>query len=271
MNQELSQSGKTTGPEMKNRKLLFFVYAAIIMITVLATASPVFRAAQFNKMVNSDSTYLQGYDRALNDTSVADKARDKAFKEALLSLSEDDSINLILNINDSVLSLAIHGVIIHQTKISDIRTDFLLRKMPQALYLRFFSRPLKIQSDFATIIKEPVVEKEAPKDTLEAMLNASYTPDTLIHDPAFAVLKTDYGMQIIMKQESNPKFKDKAINFVFNVRRTADGLWRTAKSIATLKFNHYTPDIKIKLPAGDLRAIYRALPSKPQIVIYFYH
>lgn len=250
-------------------RIWYFILPLLFILLVIVIASPVFKARQLGNIVYNDSTFTAGYNKAFEDTATSKLLRDKAFREALLSMSEDDSINMILNVNDSTLSLAIHGVIIHQTRLSGIRIDFFLRKMPQIYYIRFLSSPLKVADDYATIVKVPLVEKEAPRDTLEAMMNAAETPDTLIHDPAFAMLDTDNGFQLILEQEENPKLRDKAVRLSFYIHRAATEIWQAIKSIFSLRFDHYTPTLRVKLPAGDLRAIYRALPAKPYVVVYF--
>jgi hypothetical protein len=254
---------------VKARNRILYFAMPLLLILLIIIASPVFKARQLGKIVYSDSTFTANYSKTYEDTAISKLVRDKAFRGALLALSEDDSINMILNINDSTLSLAIHGVIIHQTRLSGMRVDFFVRKMPQIFYVKFFSSPLKIVDDYATIVKVPLVEKEAPRDTLEAMMNAAETPDTLIHDPAFAMLGTDNGFQIVLEQEENPKLIDKAVKLSFYMRRAATETWHAVKSVFSLSFDHYTPTFRIKLPAGDLRAVYRALPTKPYVVVYY--
>ncbi len=99
-------------------------------------------------------------------------------------LSEKDSIQLIVNLRDSIIGLSIKGVIIHKTQINNYKVDPLLNKLPVLEYVKLFSEPLQVKSQYATIVKEPIVVRNAPKDTAEATLNA-YEPDTLIQNPAF--------------------------------------------------------------------------------------
>ena len=251
------------------RKWLFSILlVTAAFIVVLICISPLAKIKEFNKIVYSDSLFVQKYEMAYNDSSVANRIREKTYKEALLSMADGDSINMIVNARDSVICLSMHGVIIHQTKMSDIRIDHFLKKLPQMYYVKIFSRPLKVNNDYATIVKEPIVEREAPKDTLEALLTA-YTPDTLVHDPAFAIMRLDHDINIILAQDDNPLLMDKLTMVYFNAERLIKRSWYTIAGIFSLKGQNYTPVIKIKLPAGDLRAIYRALPARPDVVIYY--
>ena len=135
-------------------------------------------------------------------------------------------------------------------------------------YVWLFSRPVPINSQYATVVKEPIVVRQAPKDELEASLNA-YQPDTLIQNPAFLQLRLDHDINLIIEQDSNPRLHDKWVKSVFSMK-----IW-TGKTISAVghflsfKKQSYLPVIHIHMPVDDVRTIYRALPENGYTVIYY--
>jgi len=247
-------------------KLLGLFLALFFIFLVTIAVAPLHKMREFENLVQSDSLFLEKYGDSYNQAEMMPLVKEKAYKEALLKLSESDSIQLVINLSDSTVNLSIKGVMIHQTKAGSIDRDRLLSEMPLIQQVKMFSEPLNVQSEYATIVKEPVVVRQAPKDTLEAALNA-WQPDTLIQKPAFMILSADHGIDIILQQENNPEFRDKWKKFNFNNRLRMKGTLQSVYAFVTLKKQDYHPGITIKLPADDLRAIYRALPDHTLIVI----
>jgi len=137
---------------------------------------------------------------------------------------------------------------------------------PLIQQVKLFSQPIHVHSQYATIVKEPVVLRNAPKDTLEAALSA-WQPDTLIQKPAFLILSMDYGIHLIFEQEDNPTLKDKwnKCNFYASLRIRSSG--QTVSKFVRLKKQDYHPVLAIRMPVDDLREIYRVLPNNTFIVI----
>ena len=247
--------------------LVIIGFLLLVFLIQLGVA-PVGVARQWQeKLEAKDSLYMQKYDPAYELSEVSSLARKKAFLKAQLQLAEEDSIHLIVNLRDSSIHLAIHGVIIHTSKLPSIENDALLKSIPNRLYLGLFSDPVPIIGIHSTILKEPIVERQAPKDPVEAALNA-YEPDTLIQNPAYIRLRLAHGIDLILEQHPNPTFAEQWARYRFrqeNRPTVTDRLQR----MVSLKGQEYTPDIRLKLPANDIRALYRALPAQPKVVLYF--
>jgi len=221
---------------------------------------------EYENLVNSDSLFSENYMDLYDQPEMKLLVKEKAYKEALLKLSESDSIQLVLNLSDSTVNLTIKGVTIHQTKVGFIKRDQILQEMPLVQQVMMFSQPLAVSSQGASIVKEPVVERDAPKDTLEAALNA-WQPDTLIQKPAFTIFSLEYGINLILEQEPNHTLRDKWTRFNFYNRLRIRSSVRAVYRFITFKKQEYHPAITIRMPADDLRAIYRALPDHTLIVI----
>jgi hypothetical protein len=83
-------------------------------------------------------------------------------------------------------------------------------------------------------------------------------PDTLIQKPAFLLLHTEYGLDLVMEQDVNARFRDRWKQFTFHGRIRLERIFS----------REYHPAITLRMPADDLRAIYRALPRHARVVIH---
>jgi len=69
------------------------------------------------------------------------------------------------------------------------------------------STPFTILHAYATIKKDPVMIKMAPKDTSE--YKPDVMPDTSITEPVNYILEMNRGIRIYVYQEENMKFSDR--------------------------------------------------------------
>lgn len=262
----------TDEPTLKKRNLGWIRIIIYPLILILFLFELVFVLAPYQKLneykqrVASDSLFIASYDSVWNNSEFTDLIKEKTFKEALRILSENDSIQLVINLRDSVVCLYINGVKIHQTNVKMIETDLVLNNLNTMQYVYLFSKPLTVNSQYATIVKEPIVVRQAPKDTAEAAINA-YKPDTLMQNPAFLELRLPYEIDLIFEQEITPNSpEEKAKNEFY---KTLGGNKHLIAFKRFIRFNkqEYKPTITIILPANDLRAIYRALPNESYVVI----
>ena len=181
-------------------------------------------------------------------------------------MAESDSIYLTINLADSTANLEISGVIVHKTKMSSVKISSILSGANDNSVLSMMSAPLTISSALATIKKEPVMVKIAPKDTSE--YKPDIVPDTSLTEHVNYILEMDRGIRIYVYQEETGKFSDKIDQFLFDFKDRLRDTWSALKSVAVLKVPEYHPYIRIKLPRADAKIIYRAIPKKGQIAIF---
>lgn len=252
---------------------ILFLAGALVMLIMVITAvgsglAPIKLLRDYRDLSESDSLFILRYDPSVSHPAIVPLSRERSFREALITLSEWDSIQPVIDIRDSTIQLTIHGVTIHRSKMEVVRVDPFLRRLPQREYTRLFTAPVRILDQRATIVKEPVVIREAPRDTIEAVLNA-YKPDTLVQRPAFLELELEHGIRIIMEQNDPPRFRDRHVRFWFRfgilARHATGNLTRTL----CLRSPGYSPRIVVRLPANQLRAIYRALPDQAVMVVAY--
>jgi hypothetical protein len=240
--------------------LIVFIWLNLIAI------APLHKINELSEAVYNDSVFAEKFDSTYYYPEMSNLVKEKGYRVALLQLAENDSLQLVINLDDSTVNLSIKGVVIHQTQINEFSKDKFFKKISLIQEYKLFSRPLLYHSTFATIVKEPVVLRHAPKDTSEAALNA-WQPDTLIQNPAFVAFLAEHNIRIILEQNENNYLKDKWVRFQFYsylfFRDTAASL----KNLIYLEKQEYQPTVTIKLPVDDLRAIYRALPHTTYLVL----
>ena len=241
--------------------LALLLLSHLSMKLVKAPGKAMIKIEKSNPKPGADSVYFP----LLNDTLL----KEYVYKKALLELASQDSIHMVLNLADSQANLYIHGVQLFATKLTHLKNDPLLEKFSNKLYATTFSHPLPIETIESTIVKEPIVERQAPKDTIEAALNA-YMPDTLIQYPAFLRFRLENGINIHLEQALNKNMDAKLTRWEFYYDYRLEQWHDRFNCTFSGKPVTYHPDIVVKLNVDDLRAIYRALPNrKPLIVIKY--
>ena len=247
-----------------------YLFIVILMITsIRIILAPIHKKTEFEKLVSNDSIFVSMPDTIWNDYSLSPIIREYSYNEAMFNLSKNDSIQLVVNLHDSTVNLFIKGVQIHKTKIKHFGEDNLLLNISNKQYLKLFSKPLNIKKQKATIVKEPIVLRHAPKDTADAAINA-WKPDTLVQNPAFVSYILDYGINIIFEQEMNNTLHDKYVKNMFYLKIRFNRTYKAVFDLLLFKKPEYIPVIKIKIPVNELRAVYRALPVQPIVVLYLH-
>lgn len=249
-------------------KAVFFMLIPITIFVIGKGLSPAFKINELKETVLSDSVYMKTYDHINDLHELQSLNRKLAYNEALMKVSGNDSIILIVNLRDSIIALSIKGVIIHRTILKNFKTEPLITKLPNWVYNYLFSKPLSVTIENTTIVKEPIVVREAPKNAEEAALNA-YEPDTLIQNPAFLRMKLNHNINLVFEQEENATKEDKRARSSFRkdffYKKTGESIY----AFFTFSKQQYDPIITMEIPANDIREIYRALPEKAKVVLSF--
>jgi hypothetical protein len=127
--------------------------------------------------------------------------------------------------------------------------------------------PMTITDDRATLKKEPLMIKMAPKDTSE--FKPDIAPDTTDYEPVNYIFNMDNGLRILVYQETVDSLKsDRRAQFYFDLNDRFKTVWRSLKNVAAFKVPEYKPYIRIRLPKSDAKIFYRALPRHGQIAVY---
>ncbi|MCX6333240.1 MAG: hypothetical protein NT092_02945 [Bacteroidia bacterium] len=247
--------------------LIIIIGVLLIYYAVMAMIAP---AKKYNGL-KDEYGYKQVVKNSINDTIQTDSTylalfREKAFLQARTSIAETDSIYLSINLVDSSMVLEISGVAVARTKLTRISLSKMFLDRNDYVISSMLSKPFTIERNIASIPKEPLMIKMAPKDTSE--FKPDIIPDTADYEPVNYILEMNNGTVMHVYQEEKLNRGDRSHLFLFDLRYRLRSAWSTLKSVFTFKVPEYHPYIKVRLPRSDAKIIYRALPGHGQIAVY---
>jgi hypothetical protein len=257
-----------------DRKTVFYVIvsvlsAFVVYYFIMALVSP---AVKISSITNEfgykrpEKTITATDLRIFSDSAFVKLNREKAFYLARAIMAETDSICLALNLADSSAILEINGVTLHKAKIIRKRISKVFNKADEYAISSMLSAPFTIKKDFATIKKEPLMIKMAPKDTSE--YKPDILPDTTSSEPVNYMLETENGFRLYVYQDIGEKSGGGLRRFLFDINDRFKNSSDIIKSIFVLKIPEYHPYIRIRMSAADAKIIFRALPRHGQIAVY---
>ncbi len=239
----------------------FLVYYAVMLIS--APARKLTGITEKSVVQKSEGTTPD--ERLFSDSAYLSLYREKAFLQSRVTMAESDSIYLTLDMPDSTANLEINGVTVHMAKFRKIRISRILQGRNNYAIISLLSSPLNIIKDNATIKKEPLMIKMAPKDTSE--FKPDIIPDTTDREPVNYMLEMNNSIKLYFYQDTDTSKSDKRRLFFFNTADRVNTCINSLKSVLLGKVPEYKPFIKIWLPKADAKIFYRALPRKGQIAI----
>jgi len=125
-----------------------------------------------------------------------------------------------------------------------------------------FSAPFPITKQWASISKDAIVVKKAPKDTIEAALMAKEKLDTTIHQQVNIELTVAEVCKIYIRENSEQ---------INNTRFSFNEKWQqhltNVKQLSGFKLPEYFPSIILYINKKDAVSIYRGFPRKAMVVI----
>jgi hypothetical protein len=163
-------------------------------------------------------------------------------------IAGDKSIDLVIDLEDSLLCLEIRGVPLREIRINQhtLSTSMLYLKWYSA-YKTWLKDPFQLQNDsISTIVKEPVYVKDLTSHPLEYYDDWTYFNRLENEGPVHYLLKYNRGLRVQIDQDSSAEDLDLIGIDEFH------GHW-----------------IKLKIPAADAKAIYRALIIPSEMVLRY--
>jgi hypothetical protein len=247
--------------------LISMILAFIVYYSIMSMISPGRKLAEIRNEIGTKTAEKNEVDqKILTDTFYLKLMKERNFLQSQIVMAQTDSIYLTLNLADSIANIEISGVVVHKAKMSHIETSKILLGNNEYSLLSMLPSPFTISQSFATIKKEPVMIKMAPKDTSE--YKPDIMPDTSITEPVNYILVMKSGIRIYVYQKENIKLNDRISQFRFDLNDRLRDTWSALKRVATLKVPEYHPFIKIKLSRTDAKIIYRAIPKNGQIAVF---
>ncbi len=253
----------------RKSKIFAWIFIAVLFLiyySIMAMLAPIYKMREFksNYAFNLDMNNPVN-EKILIDSTYLALIREKAFLQSRVLMAKTDSIYLSVNLADSTVNLEISGVVVLKTDIRKISVSKILQGGNDYIILSMLSNPLTINRDFASIEKEPLMLKMAPKDTSEYV--PDIIPDTSDYEPVNIILETDNGIRFHIYQDDKLKPGDGVRRSLFDIYHRLRYSAKTFIKVITFKVPEYQPYIKIRIPRSDAKIIYRALPEKGQIAL----
>jgi len=205
-------------------------------------------------------------ERIFSDSAYLSMLKEKSFLQSRVALAESDSIYLTVNLKDSTINLEINGVSVHNTAISRYSVSKLFKGENNYVILSMLGVPLTISRNYASIEKEPLMIKLAPKDTSE--YEPDIIPDTADFEPVNFIMEMENGTRLFVYQEEKLKQGDGMRRFIFDMKHRIRFEAAGFRRIFTFRVPEYHPFIKLRIPRSDAKIIYRALPGRGQVAVY---
>jgi len=255
-------------------KNLILIIAGAFILLFLAYYSIMMSMGPAKKLKEIEAGYGVKHDseektdeRLFTDSAYVSMLKEKSFLQSKIAMAGTDSIYMTLNIPDSTVHLEIAGVSVHSVRINEMKISKILRTGNNYAVQTMLASPMTIVNHLATIKKEPLMIKMAPKDTSE--FKPDVIPDTSDYEPVNYILDMDNGLRIYVYQEvADSSGSDRNNLFFFDLNDRLKTTWQSLKSAAKFKVPEYHPFIKIRVPKADAKILYRAIPRKGQIAVY---
>jgi hypothetical protein len=253
---------------MKAFRIFFFtiIGLAVLLFLVATTAAPLRKMSELNKIATSDSVFMNKYKAIAKYPRLFPLVKEKAQKQAQVTLAEEDSIGLVINLKENRASLMLKGVEIHSSSIINFKKDRVFDGIKSPAYRKLFTYPIHNISEYSSVIKEPIVYKKAPKDTIEymKMFKLPAAPPPV---PAYVNFKMEYGFRLILVQNEWVTDADKELELKYKSDLHHLYINNNFKAALNLKEATYIPSIIVIMDRNEVQTIYRAIPKKADIVL----
>jgi hypothetical protein len=243
-------------------KVIFYVSVAVpfILTCVLFVVLPLLNPIKLTEKEFGPPSYIAPQ---LNELKI-----DEMYMQSQLKLAKFDSINLAIDLRDSLAILQIRGVRIRECKLHSVQINSAINQLSRSGTIHaWLSTPFISQSDWSTIPKAPIKVKRAPKDTTEANQQAD-TAKVIIERPdVFVTIEYDKGLVLEIGQIQWPTFIGGIKKFFYRMRLKIEEIRNTLSAILRRQLPDHSIRIKIELSQNDVKAIYRALPRKSGLAL----
>lgn len=252
-------------PSKKGRLFILILISLLLLLLVICTTFSVLSLTNKINIINRNYSTIYNTDsiNLYTNPDLVESKMEEAFLKSKLQLSENDSINLSINLKDSSLCLEIKGTSVYIIPITTIKRSKIFDNIEKSALINYFSTPFCVMQQQATFLKAPLIIKKAPKDTSEVEKN-NVQADTILPEIVACRFYTDKGLIINIRQNENiEKISLYKHKFIYNLELSTLQL----KKIIRLKTPDYIPWVYIEIDKKDAVSIYRALPDNTFISV----
>lgn len=193
----------------------------------------------------------------------------QAYLQSRWALAKGDSISLAVDLRDSLISLEMKGTPIRQCRI--LRFDMsraLERLQAKGRLHEWLATPFLLENDFATLPKTPIRVITAPRDTLEAQARAEETIPLEKNEVHFT-LRFDRNLTLSIEQAQDLTFQGRIKKWLYELQRSYALMAEGLQALARGELPQHRMLIELELSQEDAKAIYRALPQRAGLALYF--
>ena len=259
--------------------LLFFILLPFFLVLTVAVILPVLRnpyeasapvaAEEEAKPVAETAVTVDTAAHADLRKTLVNLEASAAFWQARLLLAKGDSIGLVVNLKDSTVSLEVKGVPMRVCRIERFRVGGALRRLrAQGRLQSWLATPFTLQGDLATLPRAPVRVVEAPADTIEAQSRPASEVAIEKRDVHYT-LEFDRDLVLAIEQAQASTFKGWWEKVWYESRRLLASARETVEGFMRGELPQHRMLIEMELAQEDAKAVYRALPRRAGMVLYF--
>ena len=252
----------------------FIVLILALLIPILITAFftiylPV-KQIHHEAADSSDSLFKEGSELPKENletlTHLYILQKEQAFLKAKQKYLNSDSVIMILDLTDSIISLDIRGVRVLETPIMDMEMSKAFRKLDASEILALMQTPLTLEGRNGTIAAVPIVVKEAPKDTAEANSETVEYLNPKMED-VYVTMDFDRDFLIYLEQFEPPTPEDINANIEYQEYIRNEQFQLSWTALKQFRSPVHPMWLRIKIHREDARSVYRALPENGKMIV----
>lgn len=193
----------------------------------------------------------------------------QAYLQSRWVLAKGDSISLSVDLRDSLISLEMKGTPIRQCRILRFEMSRALERLQAKGRLHeWLATPFLLQNDLATLVKTPIRVVTAPRDTLEAQARAKETIPVEENEVHFT-LRFDRNLTLSIEQAQDLTFRGRMKKWAYELQRSYTLMEDALAALLRGELPQHRMLIELELSQEDAKAIYRALPARAGLALYF--
>jgi len=192
--------------------------------------------------------------------------KDEAFLKAKQKYLNSDSVIMILDLVDSIISLEIRGVSVLESPIMEMEITKAFKKLDASEILALMQVPLTLEGRNGTIDAVPIVVKEAPKDTAEANSETVEYLNPKMED-VYVTMDFSRDFLIYLEQFEPPTPEDISANIEYQEYIRNEQYQLSLAALKSFRAPVHPMWLRIKIHREDARSVFRALPENGKMIV----
>jgi len=262
-------------PVFKDRRpaqwvFLFSVLTPVLAATIFLVIMPVVKSTEMlqkTRQASKAAPTLRAPDRE-SAKEMADLLANEAYYNSIHKLSQQDSIALSVDLQDSLVNMLIKGVPVRKARLLRFRKSFAIRhfKAQDSLY-NWLYPPFVVEREFATISKSPIRVLKAPKDSNEARVYAQEETKPMEEKDVHFTLQCSRGLIMRFEQTQGIDVEGWREKWKFEMEQIFEQARLTLKALGRGELPQDQLWIELTVSPEDAKALFRALPKKAGIAL----